>query len=453
LRILKQNELSETIINSLPGVFYIQSVTGEYLLWNKNFEIVSGYTKEEIVRLRTEDLIIEEDHERVIDTIKKLFVDGYATVEATVKTKNDTRIHFLLTGIPIMYQDQLCLLGTGIDISSRIKAEEELRSSEQKYKLLFESNPLSMWMVAKDDMSIIAVNEAAAHQYGYEKDELLHMNIDTLRPTEDLELQLNDFQKEINGLNDFGIARHIKKDGSIIFVRIISNDIVFDGKLVRLSLTNDVTEAVTADELLKKSEANLKTILDTTDTAYALLDKTLNVMAFNQMALKFVSTQYHRKPASGDKLSDFFPTDRFPEFKANIDEVLKGNSISYEINYPQADGSVYWYDVRLFPITNKKNEILGSMLALSDITERKGAEESLKTAYIRIQDHVNNIKDITWKQSHLIRSPLANLKGLAAMLKDDPSDNEILEFIQTELERLDQVIIEMAEDASREELY
>ena len=128
-------------------------------------------------------------------------------------------------------------------------------------------------------------------------------------------------------------------------MHLIVNDIVFEGRKVRLSLTNDVTEKLKADELLKKSEANLKTILDTTDTAYALLDKELNVMAFNQMAVKFASTQYHHIPASGDKLSDFLPMDRLPEFKAQVGEVLKGNNISYEIDYPQADGSVYWYDV------------------------------------------------------------------------------------------------------------
>jgi len=192
--------------------------------------------------------------------------------------------------------------------------------------------------------------------------------------------------------------------------------------------------------------------LDTTDTAYALLDKALNVMAFNQMALRFVSTQYRHEPAKGDKLGDFLPMDRFPEFRAHVDEVLNGSNISYEVSYPQTDGSLLWYYVRLFPIINEKNEIFGSMLALSDITERKDAEESLKAAYNRIQDHINSIKDMAWKQSHLIRSPLANLKGLAVMLKDDPSDSEVLGFIQTELERLDQVIIEMAEDASRQEL-
>ena len=88
------------------------------------------------------------------------------------------------------------------------------------------------------------------------------------------------------------------------------------------------------------------------------------------------------------------------------------------------------------------------MMALYDITERKKAEHDLKSAYERIQKHVSNIQDMAWKQSHLIRSPLANLKGLAAMLKEDPADNEVLDFIRDELNRMDNIIIEMAEEAS-----
>src|SRR5206468_9990032 len=98
-----------------------------------------------------------------------LFKEGYAMVEITSITKDGTIIPYLLSIAPLMYENQLCLLGTGIDISSRINAQEELRSSEQKYKLLFESNPVPLWMIAKDDMTIIAVNDTAANLYGYTK--------------------------------------------------------------------------------------------------------------------------------------------------------------------------------------------------------------------------------------------------------------------------------------------
>jgi PAS domain S-box-containing protein len=344
------------------------------------------------------------------------------------------------------------LLGTGIDISLRIKAEEELRSSELKYKLLFDSNPLPLWMVAKDDLSIIAVNEAAANLYGYTKDQLLHMSVKSLRPKEDLEQQLESFRKKVTGVPDLKIVKHLKKDGTIMFVQIIAHDIIFEGRQVRLSLTNDVTEKLKAEELLKKSEANLQTILKTTDTAYGLFDMDLKLLAFNQKAIQFTMEQYNHMPEKGNLMADYFPQDRFPQFKQFATDVLKGNNINYEIDYPQANGSVKWYYVRLFPITNDNKEILGLMMALYDITERKNAEQDLKNAYERIQSHINSIKDMAWKQSHLIRSPLANLKALAELLKEHPTDIETLDHFQAELDRMDAIIHEMAEDASDKDL-
>jgi two-component system, sporulation sensor kinase E len=217
---------------------------------------------------------------------------------------------------------------------------------------------------------------------------------------------------------------------------------------VRLSLTNDITEKLKAEESLKKSEANLQTILKTTDTAYVLYDLDLNVLAFNQKAIEFVKEQYHHNLQKGNRLADFFPAEQLPQFLNTTKEVLKGNNINYEIDYLQTDGSVYWYDVRLSPLTNDNNEIFGMLLALHNITERKNAEQNLKRAYERIQSQINSIKGMAWKQSHLMRSPLANLKALASILKDHPSDTEALAHFQTEIDRLDAIIHEMAGDAS-----
>jgi len=311
---------------------------------------------------------------------------------------------------------------------------------------------LPLWMIAKDDLSIIAVNEAAANLYGYKKDELLHMSVKALRPEDDFENQLEGYRKNLSNSTDLGIARHIRKNGSVMFVQLIVHDIIFEGRNVRLSLTNDVTEKLNAEELLQKSEANLQTILNTTDTAYALFDLELRVLAFNQKAIKFVTEHYKHNPEKGDPLEDYFPKDKFPEFMTNIRDVLNGNNINFEVDYPQANGPALWYYVRLFPITNDNKEILGVLMALYDITERKNAEQDLKSAYQRIQSHIDSIKDMAWKQSHLIRSPLANLKGLATMLQDDPANSEIFDHIQNELNRMDAIIIEMAEDVSDQDI-
>jgi two-component system, sporulation sensor kinase E len=446
--ILKEKTLSEAIINSLPGIYYLRNEKGEYLRWNKNFETISGYTTEEIGKLNAKDLMAKENQEKVMKAYEKVFEEGYAMVETIGVTKDGTRIPFLLSVAPIIYENQRCLLGTGIDISSRINAEEELRSSEQKYKLLFESNPLPMWMIAKDDLSIIAVNEAAANHYGYTKDELLKMSVTALRPNEDIEQQMEGYRKDAGGSTDFGIVRHLKKDGTIMFVQLIAHDIIFEGRSVRLSLTNDITEKLKAEESLRKSEANLQTILKTTDTAYGLFDTELKLLAFNQKAAQFTEEQYGHIPEKGDRIADYFPQERFPQFKQFAIDVLNGSHINYEIDYPQANGSVCWYYVRLSPIINENQEILGIMMALYDITERKNAEQDLKNAYERIQSHISSMKEMAWKQSHLVRSPLANMKALVTMLKDSPSDTEVLSHLQNELDRMDAIIHEIAAEAS-----
>ncbi len=446
---LREAELKFRTIaeRSMVGVYIVQNDVFTYV--NPRFANVFGYEPDEM--LNDSSFVYKIFHESYLDAVRenvRIRIEGEVEsvrYEAIGKRKDGTTNWIEIYGNRVLIGGKPAIIGSMIDISERKKAEEELRSSEQKYKLLFESSPMPMWMIAKDDLSIIAVNEAAARLYGYNKDELLHMNVKVMRPPEDAAGQLDDYTEDTE---EYRIVRHLKKDGTVMTVQIIAHDIIFEGRPVRLSLTNDITAKIEAEEALQKSEANLQAILNTTDTAYALFDKDLRVLTFNQKAIEFVKTQYNHTPEKNDRLADYFPKQRYPEFSKFADGALKGNNINYEIDYPQPDGSVFWYYVRLFPITDENKQVLGMLMALYDITERKKAEENLKTAYKHIQSHINSIKEMAWKQSHLIRSPLANLKGLAAMLGEDHVDPKVIDHIQNELDRLDSIIIEMAEDAS-----
>jgi two-component system, sporulation sensor kinase E len=437
---------------SMVGVYIVQH--GVFTYVNPRFAEVFGYEPEELTNIVPVEIIIDESYRHITtENVRRRMTGEVESInyETLGKKKDGTNNWVEFYGSRAIIGNEPTIIGSMIDITKRKKAEEELRSSEQKYKFLFENNPSPLWMIAKDDLSIIAVNQAAANLYGYSRDELLKMKVTVFRAPEDSEQQLERYRTDAVSSDDSGVIRHIKKDGSFIYVQIIAHDIIFEGRPVRLSLTNDVTEKLKSEELLKKSEANLQTILNTTDTVYALFDNDLKVLAFNQKAAQFVKDQYGRVLEKGDLLADHFPQGRSPQFVSFTKKVLQGNNINYEVDYPQPNGSVCWYYVRLFPITNSNKEILGMLMALYDITERKNAEEDLKNAYERIQGHIESIKDMAWKQSHLIRSPLANLKGLTEMLKEDPHEAAIFEHIKNELDRMDAILIEMAEDASDHE--
>jgi len=451
---LKEAEVKFRTIaeKSIVGVYIVQH--GKFVYVNPRFADIFGYEPVELINIFPVERIFHESYRAIAaENIRRRLEGEVESVhyEAMCKKKDGTTNWVEFYGSRAVIGSQPTIIGSMIDITNRKKAEDELRSSEQKYKFLFESNPSPLWMIAKDDLSIIAANEAAAKLYGYSIDELLRISVKMLRPEEDWEQLLEGYRTNITKPTDLGIAKHLKKDGTIIYVNISSHDIIFEGRTVRLSLTTDITEKLRAEESLKKSEANLQTILNTTDTAYILFDTDLKVLAFNHKATDFVKEQYGRMLEKCDGLFDHFPEVRTPRFMNITRKVLQGNNISYEVEYPQCNGALLWYDVRLFPITNENKEILGMMMALYDISERKNAEQNLKNAYERIQGHINSIKNMAWKQSHLIRSPLANLKGLASMLEDNPSDTEVFNHIQNELNRMDAIIIEMADDASDHE--
>ncbi|MBS1533134.1 MAG: PAS domain S-box protein, partial [Bacteroidetes bacterium] len=442
--ILKEKMLSDTIINSLPGVFYLMTAEGKHVRWNANLEALTGYDSREFERLAPYDLIAPEDREKVEKTVEKVFAEGYAVVEAAIMAKDGAKTSMLLTGTPILYEGERCLLGMGIDISLRVKAEEKLRLSEQKYKVLFDSSPMPLWMIAKDDMTIIAVNDAATRLYGYTQEELLNNSVTMLRPSDDQSRGLaGSLRIEGDGYVDAGVVRHLKKDGSLMFVNIVANDIIFEGRDVRLSFTNDVTERLKAEESLQKSEANLQTILRTTNIVFAMLGKDLEILAFNPKAADFVKLHYNCILEKGQSIRDYLSPERAPTVLNYLRKVLKGKTIEYEIDYRG-----HWYHVSFAPITGGTAEILGMLITLEEITERKVAEQDLKKAYSSIQNHINSIKGIAWKQSHLMRSPLANLKALAGLLQTHPADKDALRHFQTELDRLDAIIHEMARDAS-----
>lgn len=126
-QLMLEKELSDSIINSLPGIFYLFNKQGKLYRWNSNFETVSGYSRDEIVKLHPLDFFDESDKNLVMGKISNVFVSGNDTVEAHLITRDHQRIPYLFNGMRIFYEGEDCLMGVGIDLSDKVKAHNELR--------------------------------------------------------------------------------------------------------------------------------------------------------------------------------------------------------------------------------------------------------------------------------------------------------------------------------------
>jgi two-component system cell cycle sensor histidine kinase/response regulator CckA len=133
-------------------------------------------------------------------------------------------------------------------------AEKELRESEEQYRLVFDSNPLPMWVFDRETLAFLAVNEAAVRHYGFSRGEFFAMTIKDIRPKEDIPALLEGMSQPSDGLSGAETWRHCKKDGTIIAVEIASHGIAFRGRQAELVLAHDITEQKKDQGRLRQSE-------------------------------------------------------------------------------------------------------------------------------------------------------------------------------------------------------
>lgn len=130
---------------------------------------------------------------------------------------------------------------------------------ERSYRLMFETNPLPMWVYDRDTLAFLMVNDAAQRCYGYARSEFLSMTIAEIRPRGDLKRLLGSIESQHLSSYSAGIWQHCKKDGSVFDVEIFAHQVPFGGRRAELILALDVTEKVRAQA--ERDERNRLTSL------------------------------------------------------------------------------------------------------------------------------------------------------------------------------------------------
>lgn len=126
-----EKNFSDSVINSLPGVFYLFDESGRMVKWNDNLEMITGYLPEDILRLNALEFFHEDDRALVRERIQETFDQGRSSVEATIEAKTGRLTPYLLTGVRLNLEGRIYLIGVGVDISERKKAEQALMASKQ----------------------------------------------------------------------------------------------------------------------------------------------------------------------------------------------------------------------------------------------------------------------------------------------------------------------------------
>ena len=135
-QMMREKAMSDSIINSLPGIFLLREYQGKNLRWNKQFEEISGYSAPEIPDLDVYRFYEDDEQVNVRQRVQNMLATGKSSSEVRIVTKAGDRIPFLLTAIVLQFEGKTCVMVMGFDISERKKAEQELQLANEQLRHL-----------------------------------------------------------------------------------------------------------------------------------------------------------------------------------------------------------------------------------------------------------------------------------------------------------------------------
>jgi len=266
------------------------------------------------------------------------------------------------------------------------QSKEELRQSERAYRLLFDSNPLPMWVFESKTLKFLAVNEAASQQYGFSSQEFLTMTIADIRPAEDIPALLEATAIQKRGLQEPTTWRHRKKNGAIIDVEIVGHNLDFHGIEAELIAARDITERKNADEIVKRLASIVEFSQD------AIIGKSLSgaITSWNRAAEKMYG--YTSTEVIGRNLSFLLSAERQAELPVITELMQKGLAIEcLETQRLTKAGSVLEVSLSISPIKDASGRVTGASTIARDISARKRADEQLKLQSAALEAAANAI--------------------------------------------------------------
>ena len=321
---------------------------------------------------------------------------------------------------------------TIVDISEQKLVEASLKQSEHKYRYLFENNPQAMWIYDLETLAFLEVNKAAVMNYGYSKEEFLSMNLNDIRPEDDVDILHIDIEFSSSELNKAGVWKHKKKSGEIIFVEITSHIIQFENHQARLVLANDVTEREKAEKALIQASENWNRTFNAMQSAITLLDIDQKIIQHNKAFQDLVGENEHI--IQHGSCFHFVHGSNCPAEGCPFAKM----KISYTRECKELTINGFVYEVVVDPIKDTQQEIIGAVHIMTNITQRKRDErvqhilyqiasssmikKSLEELLIVVREELNSVLDTT---NFFVALYHPETKTLRKVIFEDVQDNFI----------------------------
>jgi len=283
-------------------------------------------------------------------------------------------------------------------------AEVALRDSANHYRLLFDSNPLPMWVYDLETLVFLAVNDAALAKYGYTRDAFLKMKLDAIqRPSDTLASHFS------------GERQHRLQDGRLIEVEISADTLDYNGRAAALMTAFDITERKRAAQERITQAQRMQQVLDTMPEGVILLDSDRRILNMNPTAEQLL-------PA----LTTAQVTETVTQIGGQpIDSFLAATQTGADWHEVEAPAENRLFALTAQPILVGKI-VSGWVLVLREVTE-----ERKRLEHLQMQQRLATVGQLAAGIAHDFNNIMAVITLYSDLLTQNPDHERRIMYLQT----------------------
>jgi PAS domain S-box-containing protein len=370
--------------NPLP-MWIIDPKSLRFLEVNRAAVALYGFARAEFLSMTTFDLRPPQDLESYRAYLAGRDPHGTTVKRPTRHRRRDgSLIEVETTAYPFLHEGRLARLVLINDVTDRKRAEDELRASEERYRVLFEAVPHPILVRDNVTLRILAVNQAAVDAYGYTREEFARLStLDLLDPREH-ERYLADLRRQQIDEVTTAQRRHVTRDGRIIDADVSSRPFVFGGRPARLSLITDVTETRRAERALRESEARLSAIFQGEPECVKVVSAAGDLVEMNPAGLAMLEVASVEE-ARRIGLAGFVAEKDRPAFLALHARVMSGQEGELEFEATGLKGTRRRLETRAVPLRDASGRVTALLGITRDVTERRRMEDALRESEERFR--------------------------------------------------------------------
>jgi len=439
---------------------------GRYTYCSENVIDTMGYSREEIIGKTPFDFMSQEEARRVGEIFTKIFARRERVIDLVNWniTKDGSEICLLTNGAPFYDKagNLIGYRGGDKDITDSKRAEGELRTSEERYRRLYNETPAMLHSIDPDGR-LISVSNYWLDTLGYEREEVINQ-----KSTEFLTEESRRYAQEVILPEFFRTGycfevpyQYVKKNGEVLDILLSAIAEKDDkGNVTRsLAILVDVTKRKKAEDALRDSEEKFRLLLNSTAEAIYGLD-TRGICTFCNPACLEILDYQSEADILGKNMHNLIHHHRrdgsdYPEEECRIHSAFiedEGVCVDNEVLW-RSDGSSFAAEYSSYPMRSGK-EVIGAVVTFQDITERKKAQEALIEAK-NYAEEANKVKsEFLAKVSHEIRTPITVFMSAIEHLleiEQDPVHRKVLDLADLSSQRLYTLVEEVLDFSKIEE--